>query len=100
MARRDLYLIAILGLAALNGQMSRAAIWVFGLAPAWYPSALPFSLAIAFYLSALLTSTLTIMAAGIPAAAYERFANKAETSEWSLRIWLFGVSFLCVPSLL
>ena len=100
MERRDVYLILVLGLAAVIGQISPAAVWIFGIAPAWYPSALPFSLAIAFYLSALLTSTLAIMLAGVPAALYERFANNAETNEVSLRIWLTGVSFLCVLSLL
>lgn len=100
MERRDVYLILILILGGITGQISPAAVWVFSIAPAWYPSAFPFSLAVAFYLSSLLTATLAIMIAGLPAAAYERIANSGETNEASLRIWFGGTAFLCALSLL
>jgi hypothetical protein len=54
---------------------------------------------IAFFAS-LMMSTATIIAAGIPAALYERYIGaKDDSTDLSLWIWLAGTALLTLPAM-
>ena len=92
-------IVAIVGLAILNGIFSPALVAVFALQGIWYPFFLPAQLALVFALSSLILSTLTLMIGGIPAALYERLAGGGKSSFASGLVWLGGVMALTLPAL-
>jgi hypothetical protein len=50
--------------------------------------------------ASLMASTGTIIAAGIPAAVYERFIGvKDDSTEASIWIWLAGTALLTLPAI-
>jgi predicted membrane channel-forming protein YqfA (hemolysin III family) len=53
-----------------------------------------------FYFTSLMLSTLTVMAAGIPAAIFERVTGRKESDEVSLYIWLGCSILLSIPALM
>lgn len=92
-------IVIVVGLAILNGIFSPALIAVFALQGIWYPLFLPPMLPLVFALSSLILSTLTLMAAGVPAALYERLAGGGRSSFVSGLIWLAGVLLLTLPAI-
>jgi hypothetical protein len=52
------------------------------------------------YMTSLLMALLTLLLAGIPAAAYERLRGFKESSLGSLFIWLVAATLLTLPALL
>lgn len=91
-------IVLIVGIAILNGIFSPYLIGVFALQGIWYPFFLPPMLPLAFALSSLILSTLTLMAAGVPAALYERLTSGGTSSFASGLIWLGGVLVLSLPA--
>jgi len=61
-------LVAVIGLAILNGMFSPALIPVFALHGLWYPFFLPAMLPAVFLACSLIISTFTLMLGGVPAA--------------------------------
>ena len=95
------FLFGILGLGIINGIFSPFTGFVFLVNPFWYPSTfLPVSAPFIFLFASLITSTLTIMVAGIPAALYERFANAGRTNTMSLWIWVSTLAILSMPAVI
>lgn len=95
------FLFGILALGIINGIFSPLVTFVFLINSLWYPSLfLPHSTAFVMMFASLITSTLTIMIAGIPAALYERFFNRGRTNEVSLWIWVSVLAVLSVPAVL
>jgi hypothetical protein len=92
-----IFLIVVVAVA--NGLFSPALLPIFALQGIWYPFFLPASLPLILLLSSLLVSTLTLMAAGVPAAIYERSANKGRPSRISGLIWLAAAVLLALPAL-
>jgi hypothetical protein len=92
------YLYGLLGLAILNGIFSPFRSMVFVFHTIWYPAILPASLAIVLFLSSLITATLTLMVAGVPAALYERFFGSGRTDQVSLWIWIATLAIISVPA--
>lgn len=92
------YLYGLLGLAILNGIFSPARTFVFVFHSVWYPAILPASLPFVLMFSSLITATLTLMVAGVPAALYERFIGRGRTDQVSLWIWLSTLAVLSVPA--
>ena len=68
-------LVAVIGLAILNGMFSPAIIPVFALHGLWYPFFLPAILPAIFLACSLIVSTFTLMLGGVPAALYERLSG-------------------------
>lgn len=93
------YIIGIAGLGILNGLFSPLLLQVLLLSPYWLPSYIPISPNFMFMFSSLATSTLMIMFAGVPAALYERFTGKTETTEISSLIWIGALAILSVPAI-
>ncbi len=92
-------LVAIIGLAILNGIFSPALIPVFALHGLWYPFFLPAILPAVFLACSLIISTFTLMLGGIPAALYERISGGGKSSPVSGLIWLAAVAVLTLPAL-
>jgi hypothetical protein len=100
--KKDMMIVGIMGLALLNGMHFSP----------WYDIAFllakPFlavsfwitSPIIAFYLTSLALSTLSIMLAGIPAAIFERVTGRTESDTISLYIWLGAMVIITIPALL
>ncbi|MGE0231093.1 MAG: hypothetical protein AB7O39_09535 [Flavobacteriaceae bacterium] len=64
------------------------------------PGLLIFSAPVLFLFSSLLLSTMTIIAAGVPAALYERLTGTRETNDISSLIWLAGTALLSLQAVL
>ncbi|MBM3489506.1 MAG: YggT family protein [Alphaproteobacteria bacterium] len=96
---REPLLLATVALAILNGLGSPLLIVVWHLAPYWLPAAVFGSPQLAFYLSSLAVSGLTLMLSGVPAALYERFAGASESTTASLAIWCASAALLSHPAL-
>jgi hypothetical protein len=99
--RRDIWLLAIAGVALLNGStysplfdsilyFMRPAGRVFFIA----------SPTVFYYLTSVVLSLLTVLLAGIPAAIYERFRGLRESTPLSLAIWLLAAVLLALPALM
>ena len=92
-------LVAVIGLAILNGMFSPALIPVFALHGLWYPFFLPAILPGVFLACSLIVSTFTLMLGGVPAALYEKISGGGKSSGISGLIWLVAVAVLALPAL-
>ncbi len=92
-------LVAVIGLAILNGMFSPALIPVFALHGLWYPFFLPAILPAVFLACSLIVSTFTLMLGGVPAALFERLSADGKSSGISGLIWLAAVAMLTLPAL-
>jgi hypothetical protein len=92
------YIVAILLFAIINGIFSPFVFaivpFVFALTPAFFLD----DARVIFFVSSLLMSTMTLIAGGIPAALYERWAGAKESSELSMWIWLACTGLLTLPA--
>jgi hypothetical protein len=91
-------LVPIMAVAIVNGIFSPWVLMVFLLYPVWYPGWLPPYSQIVYMFSALILSTLTLMAAGVPAALYERWAARPNGTVVA-GIWLVCTVLLTLPAL-
>ena len=92
-------LVAVIGLAILNGMFSPAIIPVFALHGLWYPFFLPAILPAILLACSLIVSTFTLMVGGVPAALYEKISGGGKSSAVSGPIWLATVVLLTLPAL-
>ena len=98
---RTLYYVGIAFFGMINGLFNQtwllfAVIHMQILAPALLFGSVPLTLMFA----SLMVSTATIIAAGIPAAIYERVIGaKDDSTEASLWIWLAGAALLTLPAI-
>ena len=100
LARRDAFIVAIAGLSLANGaQFSPLFDPAFLLLRNFAPTFFVSSQVVIFYFTSLFLAAFTLMVAGVPAALYERFVNKGQTSTTSLVIWLMTLIPLTLPSL-
>lgn len=92
------FLVAILGFGIINGIFSpyrlMAQIIVFAMSPGFFIS----SPSVVLLASSLLTATMTIMLAGVPAALFERISGQQESDTVSMWIWLAGIALLSLPA--
>jgi hypothetical protein len=91
-------LVPVMGIAILNGIFSPAVLFVFVTYWLWYPFFLPHIPQAVYLASSLILSTLTIMAAGVPAALYERFARNPNPTVASA-IWIGFTALLTLPAI-
>jgi hypothetical protein len=99
--QRDAWLLAIAGVALLNGStysplfdsilyFMRPAGRVFFIA----------SPTVFFYLTSVVLTLLTVLIAGIPAAIYERIRGLRQSTPISLAIWLAVAVLLALPAIM
>ena len=98
MERGNNMLVPVMGVAIVNGIFSPWVLVVFVLYPVWYPSWAPGWAQAVYMASALILATLTIMAAGVPAALYERLSSQPRASVTGV-IWLAGTILLSLPAI-
>jgi len=91
-------LVPIMAVAIVNGIFSPWVLAVFVLYPVWYPIWLPQYAQLVYMASSLILSTLTIMAAGVPAAIYER-VSRGVNPAMTTSLWLAGAMVLTLPAL-
>jgi hypothetical protein len=97
---RWLPLAVTIGLALLNGSelsplFDAASFYLYGFA-----KGLPFVNAQAFsYLTSCAVAVLTLLLAGIPPALYERLRGLADSTPFSLALWLLATLLLTLPTL-
>lgn len=91
-------IVPVMAVAIVNGIFSPWVLVVFVLYTVWYPSWAPATTQFVYMAAALILSTLTLMAAGVPAALYERLAAKPRPGISGL-IWLAGTAILTLPAI-
>lgn len=99
--RRDGIVIGIAGMSVLNGMhfsayFDPAYILMKQFAPGFFIT----SPLLIFYFTSLFISALTLVIGGVPAAIYERGRGLEQSTPTSLWIWLGGIGFLTIPTLL
>lgn len=95
---RDFIIFLLVGISIVNGIFSPAVFYLWAYSPAWYPSFIPFTIEISFYLASMLCSTLTLMASGVVAALFERATGRQATDETSLWVWFAAAAVLTLPA--
>ena len=98
---RNLFYIGIAFFGMINGIFNQVAL-LFALIHVQIlsPALLFGSVSLTLLFSSLMVSTATIILAGIPAAAYERFVGaKDDSTLASLWIWLAGTAILTLPAI-
>ncbi len=93
------FLIGAVIVAILNGIFSPYVLAVFLFYPLWYPGWAPAYTEVVVAIASILLSTLTLMAAGIPAAIVERVGGVRDSDEASAMLWFAGTVILTLPAL-
>jgi hypothetical protein len=101
LGKRDLPLLATVGLAAVNGldfspAFDAVSFWLYTFARG---SPL-FDGEVFFYLTSVAISAMTLLIAGVPAALYERARGLKQSTLGSLAIWLLATLLLTLPTIL
>ena len=91
--------LALVAFAILNGIFSPWLLAVFVFHPLWYPWFLPGYTEVVVAISSLILSTLTIMAAGIPAALFERVTGRKQTDMASYGVWAAAAAVISLPAI-
>lgn len=99
MTPRGLF-IATLAVSLLNGLASPLLALLFLLAPIWMPGFAPATDEIRFYGASLALSFGTLLAAGVPAALFERLTRRKSSDVVSMLIWFAAAILLSLPALL
>ena len=90
---------ALMAIAIVNGIFSPFVFYVAGLWVFWYPTALAAPTASGLFFGAsLITATLTLLIAGVPAALCERLGGAAPGT--AMAVWLASAGLLSLPGLL
>jgi hypothetical protein len=99
--KRDLPLAATGALSVLNGSTFSPFFDSVGYLLYFFARGVPFlGPDPIFYLTSLGLSLMTLLAAGIPAALYERIRGLRESTPVSLGIWLVAAALLTLPTLM
>lgn len=88
----------VLGLAVFNGIFSPLVQLVAAYSFMWAPPWLPADPSVIFYLSSLILSTTTLLAAGIPVAVIEHFVPASREAPGPNWIWALVCLVLCFPA--
>ncbi|MBX3515304.1 MAG: hypothetical protein KF826_02840 [Xanthobacteraceae bacterium] len=100
MNERSPYYIGIAFFGMINGIFNPLFFFVFQISVYLMAEPLFSSTAAIAYFTSLMLSTATVIAGGIPAAIYERFAGaKDDSTSVSLWIWLACTAILTLPSI-
>ncbi len=99
--QRDVSMTAIAGLSLVNGM--HFSPWFDPVAVLLRPflaGTMLGSPIVSLYITSFFLSAMTLLAAGVPAALYERFRGNVETSPTSLYIWLVASILFTMHALL
>ncbi|MCB1475434.1 MAG: hypothetical protein H6883_02900 [Rhodobiaceae bacterium] len=96
---RQHIIFLITAFAIVNGIFSPFLPYAVAAVRLLAPGLLIFSAPVLFLFGSLLLSTMTIIAAGVPAALYERLAGRKESDDISSLIWLAGTALLSLQAI-
>jgi hypothetical protein len=94
------FIVAIMSFGLISGLFSPALPIMFVIVTGLAPGLLISSIQVVLMIASILTATVTIMAAGIPAAIYERIAGLEASNETSWFIWLACTAILALPAVI
>ena len=98
---RQHILIGILLVCLGSGFVSPFLIVVYMWAPFWFPdSFIPMKQEYHLIGSTMVTSVLSILISGVPAALFERVTGRQESDSVSLYVWLATAVLITLPGLL
>ena len=97
---RNSFIVAIMSFGLISGLFSPALPIMFVIVTGLAPGLLISSIQIVFMIASILTATVTIMFAGIPAAIYERMSGLQDSNETSWFIWLACTAVLALPAVI
>lgn len=101
MMKRDVLLVATAGASLLNGMHFSPFFDPVGILLRPFLAGTIFGTPIlALYLTAIFTSVMTLLIAGIPVALYERAKGLKESNGVALGLWLAGTLLLTIPTFL
>ena len=97
--RGDGFMLGTLVLALVNGMhfspwFDPVSILIKPFAPAFFVT----SPLLVFYFTSLFLSTATLIAAGVPAALFERFTGRTQSDTASRLIWMLCAAALAAPA--
>ena len=97
---RNFYFIGIALFGMINGLFNQMLVpFAYLFVKVLSPALLFGSESLSFLMASLMASTATVVAAGIPAALYERIVGaKDDSTDVSLWIWLAGTGILALPA--
>lgn len=95
---RNLLVFAVVGISILNGLFSPFLAIAVPISAVLMPEVFPRSVGWVLFFSSLLVASATLLAAGVPAALYERLVDGARGSTAAIAIWLAGAAVLALPA--
>jgi len=96
---RNFLFFPVVGISVLNGLFSPFLAIAMPIATVLMPEIFPRSVGWVLFFSSLLVASATLLAAGVPAALYERLVDGARGGNAAMAIWLGGVVLLALPAL-
>ena len=98
MLDRQTLLLLIIGLCIVNGIFSPFLTLAVPVTAALMPELFPRTIEWVLFWSSILLSSATLLVSGVPAALYERLAERDPDATTSMWIWLVGAAALCLPA--
>ena len=95
---RNLLVFAVVGISILNGLFSPFLAIAVPISAVLMPEVFPRSVGWVLFFSSLLVASATLLAAGVPAALYERLVDGARDGIAAIAIWLVGAAVLTLPA--
>jgi hypothetical protein len=96
--RYTLFLLVI-GLSVVNGIFSPYLNIAIPISAVLLPEVFPRTVEWVLFWSSVLLASATLLFSGVPAALYERLAERNTESTVSMWIWLAGAALLSIPSI-
>ena len=100
MINRQSLFVVIIGLCVVNGLFSPYLQVAVPVTAVLLPELFPQTIEWVLMFSSILVSTATLLGSGVPAALWERLADRNSQNLASMWIWLAGAVLLTLPALL
>ncbi len=100
MLDRQALVTLIFGLCTVNGIFSPYLTLAIPVTAVLLPEIFPRSIEWVLFWSSILLASATLLFSGVPAALYERLAERDPNAATSTWIWLAGAAALCLPAVL
>jgi hypothetical protein len=99
MIERSTLFPVIAGICVANGIFSPYLAIALQVVPVLMPELFPKTVGWALFFSSIFIASGTLLAAGVPAALFERLFERNPEGTASMWIWLIGVTLLSLPAL-
>lgn len=96
---RNFLLFTVVGISVLNGLFSPFLAIAVPLAAVLMPEVFPRSVGWVLFFGSILVASGTLLLSGVPAALYERLAERDPDSNVAMYVWIAGAALLALPAL-